>query len=521
MQNTLSVPRWAFLVGCGLSLLALLALIGAAPPASAAWVGFTPTAQPTVPSEPTIPPPEPTIPPPEPTVPPEPTPLPTPVPAPPYETPRPKPGEPELPEKKPVPPPLPPLPTVAAAEQPPILPITGQRSHIATGQVYARVPGLTPDKLAVRLIVSRLVARGLFDPSLLIFAPAAGLPEPGTSAVSPAPQQLAARPRPPLQPPAALPRPQAASNLVFNGNFEDGFEFGVARGWSTFASPDGVVAGWSDDTWPPVVYEGQHSQLLSLKDAQLMDRYVGIYQTIPVVPAAEYVLSLNGLVRSDQGSVAETNYGHRLQYGIDYQGGTDWRAANIVWIELMWDEQPRTAPPSPAGYRFDSYTTTVKAQTDRLTLFIRAWKKWPGPWEANYNLDAVSLVGAPAAALAQPAAQPAPAAQPGLAPGFLPETSAAGERYIPPDWLPPLGKASVVVVNEANADLVFTMAGQEHKLPAHSQAVFFYEPGTHAFTASDPRFKSYNSACTLRADTVYYWYTDDLVVSQYCAQIWP
>lgn len=514
MHSTFSVPRWVIWVGCALILSALTAALGSAPIASAAWVGFTPTAQPTPPFEPTIPPMEPTIPPPEPTVPPEPTPLPTPVPAPPYETPLPKPGGPELPEKRPVPPPLPPLPTVEAAAQPAALPITGLRARTAQG--------LAPDKLAVRLIVSRLVARGLFHPSQLIFVPAAGLPEPVVPAVGPAvPRHSAARSLPPVQPPRSLPRPQPVTNLVVNGNFEEGFEFGVAKGWNTFASPDGVVAGWSDDTWPPVVYEGQHSQLVSLKDAQQMDRYAGIYQTISVAPAAEYVLTMNGLVRSDQGSVTETNYGHRLQYGIDYQGGTNWRSANIEWIELMWDEQPRTAPPGPEGYRFDSYTTTVKAQSDRLTLFIRAWKKWPGPWEANYNIDAVSLVGAPAAAWPLPTAQPTPPTPPSAAPGILPGTSAVGEPYIPPDWLPPLGKASVVVVNEANADLVFTMADQEHKLPAHSQAVFFYEPGTHAFTASDPRFKSYNSACTLRADTVYYWYTDDLVVSQYCVQIWP
>lgn len=484
MHTTFSVPKWLAWTGGAVALLALTAALGSAPIVSAAWVGFTPTAQP---APPTPQPTEGPSPSPEPTSPPEPTA----APAPPTATPRPGSGEPELPEKKPVPPPLPPLPTVAPAAQPPILPITGQ--------AYGAEQGPALNKLPVRLIVSRLAARGLFDPAWLMFVPAAGLER----SASPGPSQW----------PARLPQPQTAHNLVFNGNFEEGFEFGVARGWGTFASPDGVEAGWSDDTWPPAVYEGEHSQLISLKNAQQMDRYAGIYQTILVVPAAEYLLTLQGLVRSDQGSVVESGYGHRLQYGIDYQGGSDWRSADIEWVELMWDEQPRTVPTGAEGYRIDSYTTTIKAQTNTLTLFLRAWKKWPGPWEANYNLDAISLVGMPPAVAPMPAAQPTPTA--------LPEKIVRGERYVPPDWLPPLGKASVVVVNEANADLTFTMADQERKLPAHSQAVLFYEPGTHTFTASDPRFKSYNSACTLRADTVYYWYTDDLVVSQYCAQIWP
>ena len=78
-----------------------------------------------------------------------------------------------------------------------------------------------------------------------------------------------------------------------------------------------------------------------------------------------------------------------------------------------------------------------------------------------------------------------------------------------------------MVDNAANADLVFTMANQEHKLTAHSYRVIFYPPGIHTFTASDPRFQSYNSECVLSPDAIYYWYTDDTRVSQTCGQIWP
>ena len=219
-------------------------------------------------------------------------------------------------------------------------------------------------------------------------------------------------------------------NLIVNGSFEDGFVEGVAIGWQPFATA-GVRAGWHDDTWRPVLYDGNHAQLLALKDAQERDRYVGIFQTVPVLPNFDYLLTLHGLVRSDEGSVAASDYGYRLQYGIDYAGGSDWRSPQIEWVELPWDEQPRTAPP-PGGYRIETYTTTIRAQSPRLTLFIRGWKKWVNTAEGNYNVDGISLVMAqaavPAAGISAPEGAP-PAPSPAM-----PQTGASmteGDRWAP------------------------------------------------------------------------------------------
>jgi hypothetical protein len=96
-----------------------------------------------------------------------------------------------------------------------------------------------------------------------------------------------------------------------------------------------------------------------------------------------------------------------------------------------------------------------------------------------------------------------------------------GPGLYPASWGPPAGKASLVVVNAANAEVTFTMADQEHRLKAHNEEVAVFEPGRHTFTASDPRFESYNSECDLEADAIYYWYTDDAVVSQTCRKLWP
>ncbi|MEJ2558782.1 MAG: hypothetical protein P8186_21720 [Anaerolineae bacterium] len=175
--------------------------------------------------------------------------------------------------------------------------------------------------------------------------------------------------------PTLTPTPIAATNVITNGGFEDGFVegVGVAVGWGNFASGD-VFAGWYDDTWSKVVYEGEHAQLLELRGATQPNRYVGIYQMVSVVPNADYALTLHGLVRSDEGSVEASNYGYRMQYGIDYTGGTNW-----------------------------------KTETDKLTLFIRGLKKWADENEGNYDIDGVSLVGP-----YHPGVQPTTTPMPGM-----------------------------------------------------------------------------------------------------------
>ena len=217
----------------------------------------------------------------------------------------------------------------------------------------------------------------------------------------------------------ATPTPGAAVNLLVNGSFEDGFVEGqgVGVGWGRFQNGN-VYAGWYDDTWEKVVCDGEHAQLLELRDAKELDRYVGIFQTVSVVPNAEYVLTLRGLVRSDSGSPEASDYGFRMQYGIDYTGGTDWQSSNIKWIELMWDDQPREDPTGDNQYRMEIHTATIKATSGKLTLFIRGWKKWADTAEGNYDLDCLSLVGPQA-----PGTQPPPGGQPTATPApDMPET---------------------------------------------------------------------------------------------------
>jgi hypothetical protein len=194
--------------------------------------------------------------------------------------------------------------------------------------------------------------------------------------------------------PTHTPTPIPAGNVIVNGGFEEGFVEGQGVGvdWGRFQNGN-VRAGWYDDSWSKVVYEGEHAQLLELIDASEGNRYVGIFQTVSVVPDAEYDLTLHGLVRSDEGSPETSNYGYRMQYGVDFSGGTNWESEDIEWVELMWDDQPREDLTGQNVYRMEVHTTTLTTKGPSLTLFIRGWKKWADSREGNFDIDGVSLVG--------------------------------------------------------------------------------------------------------------------------------
>lgn len=194
--------------------------------------------------------------------------------------------------------------------------------------------------------------------------------------------------------PALAQESGGQSDLIINGSFEEGFqsEVGIGYGWGAFSNGNAAV-GWNVDSWGPVVIAGQYSQLIEIKDAVELDRYAGIYQTVSVVPGQLYKLTIKGLIRSAEGDVKLSNYGYRLQYGVDYDGGTAWELVNEQnWQEIQWDEQPLNDPLN-GTYRFDTFETTITAKSDKLTLFIRAWKKWLNNGVGLYDLDEISLVG--------------------------------------------------------------------------------------------------------------------------------
>ncbi len=189
-------------------------------------------------------------------------------------------------------------------------------------------------------------------------------------------------------------------NVLRNGNFEEGFQRSqLGKYWNGFNNGSADFSFHIDD-WPLVVVEGKYTQLIEIKNALLPDRYLGIYQTADVIPGQVYDFSMRGLIRTNTGDVQQTKYGYRLQVGFDVTGGQDWEAVK-KWVELPWDEQLRVQD----SFRFDTYTTTITAQSDKLTVFIRAWKKWADSGEGDYDVDDIQLVGP---ALVTPAAPAIP-----------------------------------------------------------------------------------------------------------------
>lgn len=205
-----------------------------------------------------------------------------------------------------------------------------------------------------------------------------------------------------------------ATERLTNGDFEEGFRFTpaglVGNGWQWFHNGGEATYGFYDETWAPVIYNGQHSQLIEIntfdRGGSDPDRYAGIYQTVAVVPGETYELSMHGMLRALEDDPDREGYNYRVQYGVDYAGGTDWTAVNN-WVEVPWNTvHPRLTPGS-----MDSYSVMITASGPRLTLFVRVWKKWATAGrELDVNLDTISLkgalppdTGAPAVSLTAPA----------------------------------------------------------------------------------------------------------------------
>jgi len=207
------------------------------------------------------------------------------------------------------------------------------------------------------------------------------------------PTKRKATPKPTNTPkPTSTPTPAEPEmvNVVRNGGFEWGFgDDGVAYQWERFTN-EGAKYLFAAEGWPLAIRNGQTAQRITVFEAHQPDRYAGIYQIVPVVPGEAYWLTLHGQIRSKAGDIAASRYGYRMQYAIDWQGGTDWQAIPAdEWVELPWDEQLLDSP----DVQFQDFSRNIVPPNGRLTLFVRAWNKWPDPQEAQYTLDTISLVG--------------------------------------------------------------------------------------------------------------------------------
>ena len=177
--------------------------------------------------------------------------------------------------------------------------------------------------------------------------------------------------------------------LLENGDFEAGFsEYGVAESWQGFQN-DGISALFLPEE-ADYVGQGDQAQRFIMRDATQQDRYAGIYQQVEVIPDEVYTLSLNGHIRSAFGDIDASSYGYRMQYAIDETGTDDWQSIPTEsWVELPWDEAALYVVPA----ELYTYTTEITPTSDSITLYVRAWNKWPVFAESQYTLDDLSLTG--------------------------------------------------------------------------------------------------------------------------------
>ena len=186
--------------------------------------------------------------------------------------------------------------------------------------------------------------------------------------------------------------------FLTNGDFEGGFapiRLGmVGKGWGWFYNDAQAGYGFYDETWPPAVQQGRHSQMIEIntlgRSRSDPDRYAGIYQTVEgLTVGATYKLSLYGLVRALANDEDLVGYNYRVQWGYDPGGGTDWQTVDN-WVEIPWNQvYPRLDPGT-----FSAYSGEFQAPTTQITLFIRVWKKWATVGrELDVNLDNIRLSG--------------------------------------------------------------------------------------------------------------------------------
>lgn len=212
---------------------------------------------------------------------------------------------------------------------------------------------------------------------------------------------------------AAIP---GSLNLVFNGNFEFGFypvpELGFEAGdignvpnnWSWFRSQaygkyniynnEGFGLICPDDINQQT--RGKNSLAIHMQSTDQADARLGVYQTVDVEPGREYLFSMKGVIQVQSGG-SSPDINHIVELVFDHSGGTDWRAIpHEKWTLLPWREQELefevSGPEDPDLATVEDYYTVVKARSNKMTIFISAWRRWANWRTGIFTFDCASLV---------------------------------------------------------------------------------------------------------------------------------
>ena len=200
--------------------------------------------------------------------------------------------------------------------------------------------------------------------------------QPGDAAVVPPVEMV-----PPIAvlPPAPV-QVCSGPNLVANGGFENGFAAnGVGLFWSGFTNGGQANYGFYNEMWPPVVSEGNHSQLLEINSKGLgatdPDRIIGILQRAALQPGVTYEISFDSAMREAPVASDEDPYRTMVEWGYSTTGTTNpsqmlFRGSGCRWDTIF----PRT---DPGDNPMQNYSTRfVAPASGYTTIAIWGLKKW-------------------------------------------------------------------------------------------------------------------------------------------------
>jgi hypothetical protein len=222
-------------------------------------------------------------------------------------------------------------------------------------------------------------------------------------------------------PKGVTPQPTATEfprgkNLFYNGNFEFGYypvpELGfeandignIPHKWGWYKSNTyGKFDIDNNEGFRLVCHEdaelksgARNAMAVYIQSTDQADARLGIYQTVDVVPGKDYLFSISGTIQVQPGG-GSPDINHHAQVAFDHTGGTDWTAIPFEdWISLPWTRQDLefklSGPEDPDLATVESYYTIVRARSNKMTVFIGAWRRWANWRSAILTFDCAYLV---------------------------------------------------------------------------------------------------------------------------------
>ncbi len=157
---------------------------------------------------------------------------------------------------------------------------------------------------------------------------------------------------------------------------------------------------------PGVVYvPPSNSAAFFIQTSDEPDMRLGIYQTVDVVPGRDYRFSMSGTIQIQDGAhtLQSTDpkapiqaQNHTIEVFFDTNGGTDWQVIPLEDRHVVEFKEERLEFKTTANEKdlatIQDFETTVRARSNKLTVFIDGWRKWANWRTAVFTIDCVSLV---------------------------------------------------------------------------------------------------------------------------------